>query len=193
MSVVLRARAGATLGAAPLRVGLAVVAAIEHVAGAAAMLKWPNDVLLDGRKVAGILCEGIVAGGGSVVIAGIGINVLQEPADFADDVAPLATSLRMVTGRSAARAELAGAVLRALRVGVDTIGQPLGDEELRAFAVRDALRGLPITIDGVPAGVAAGITADGELRVQDEAGVRRVHGGTVRIASAPGVAHERAQ
>lgn len=192
MSVVLRARAqDRALGAAPLRVGLAVVEAIEQVSGAQAAIKWPNDVLLDGRKVAGVLCEGIVAADGAIVIAGIGVNVHQEPADFSAEVRGSATSLRIATGAGTARSALAGAILHALHAGVADIGEPLRAVELRAFAVRDALQGRTITIDGRLAGTAAGITAEGELRVQHEGAVRHVHGGTVRVADGQAAAHQR--
>ena len=191
MSVVLRARAkDRALGAAPLRVGLAVAAGIEQVTGAQAAIKWPNDVLLDGRKVAGVLCEGIVAGDAALVVAGIGVNVHQQPADFSPEIIESATSLRIATGSSPARSALAGAILRALDAGAADIGEPLGAEELRAFAARDALQGRDITIDGAGAGIAAGITAEGELRVLHEGVVRHVHGGTVRIVSGQADAHQ---
>ena len=194
MSVVLRARPGAgALGAAPLRVGLAVADAIEELTELRPAVKWPNDVLIGGRKTAGILCEGMHAASGSIVIAGIGINVLQQPQDFAGELAARATSLFAATGTAVARADLAGCVLRALDVHADAIGEPLTAAELQQFAGSDALRGRQITIDGEPAGTAAGISADGALLVEYQGRVRRVHAGTVRVLEAPGVAQQRAR
>ena len=194
MSVVLRAQPGAgALGAAPLRVGLAVADAIEELTALRPAVKWPNDVLVGGRKIAGILCEGMHAASGSIVIAGIGINVLQQPADFAGELAQHATSLLTATGTAVARADLAGRVLRALDVLADTIGESLTAAELQRFAERDALRGRQITIDGEAAGTAAGISADGALLVEYQGRVRRVHAGTVRVLDAPGVAQQRAR
>jgi BirA family biotin operon repressor/biotin-[acetyl-CoA-carboxylase] ligase len=72
----------------PLVVGLAVVKALpERIRGDKPMLKWPNDVLLGNRKLAGILCERR----GDVVIAGIGVNVKRQ--DFAPEIAARATFL----------------------------------------------------------------------------------------------------
>jgi BirA family transcriptional regulator, biotin operon repressor / biotin---[acetyl-CoA-carboxylase] ligase len=77
-----------------LALGLATVDAIRNVAGAVCDLRWPNDVLAGGRKVAGI----IVQMADSAAIAGIGINV--NHAQFPTDLAELATSLRIQTGRA---------------------------------------------------------------------------------------------
>ena len=72
----------------PLAVGLAVVRAVRSVLdGSAPALKWPNDVLVDGRKLAGILCERV----DDRVIAGIGVNVREI--EFPDEIAARATSL----------------------------------------------------------------------------------------------------
>src|SRR5690606_609005 len=56
----------ATPGTAPLRVGLAIASALRSCAGVDALIKWPNDVIIGGRKVAGILCEAVSTGGSSV-------------------------------------------------------------------------------------------------------------------------------
>lgn len=75
--------------------GVAVARAIERAAGLASRLKWPNDVLVDGRKVAGILLESRLAPVPAVVV-GVGINVGQE--GFSPGLAATATSIRLHTG-----------------------------------------------------------------------------------------------
>jgi BirA family biotin operon repressor/biotin-[acetyl-CoA-carboxylase] ligase len=88
------------LPALTLALGLAVREAILEVAGVVCILKWPNDLLADGRKCGGILARATSA----AVIAGIGINVNQET--FPGDLADTATSLRLVTGLDHSREDL---------------------------------------------------------------------------------------
>ena len=87
--------------------GRAVAAAIAGVTGLEPVVKWPNDVLLEGRKVAGILAE---AREGRVVL-GIGINVTQSAGELPDRPEHPATSLLLETGREVPRGELLAAVL----------------------------------------------------------------------------------
>lgn len=93
---------------APLWAGLVVHQAITALLksrsedlAARILLKWPNDVLLDGRKLGGILAEQVQDHqGGQAVILGIGVNLLQRPEDFLPHLRPAATSLLMVSGES---------------------------------------------------------------------------------------------
>jgi BirA family biotin operon repressor/biotin-[acetyl-CoA-carboxylase] ligase len=79
------------LGWMPLLAGVAVASALEHTAGVDARLKWPNDVLVDGAKIAGILAERW----GNAVVVGTGINVLQQRGELP---VPTATSLLVAQG-----------------------------------------------------------------------------------------------
>jgi BirA family biotin operon repressor/biotin-[acetyl-CoA-carboxylase] ligase len=83
-----------------LALGLAAREAILDATGISCDLKWPNDLLADGKKCAGILAQGTSA----AVIAGVGINVNQE--GFAGELAGTATSLRLVSGRPHSREDL---------------------------------------------------------------------------------------
>ena len=76
----------------PLVAAVAVVEACESVAGVRCRIKWPNDVWIERRKVAGILVEGRPAEGWAVL--GIGLNVATEPEQFPPELRDLATSLR---------------------------------------------------------------------------------------------------
>ena len=92
-------------------VSLAVVRAIREVAGLEAQIKWPNDVLIKGKKVCGILIESEVkADTVSFAIIGIGINVNLSPSAF-PEISALATSLSHELGKEVSKAELAGALL----------------------------------------------------------------------------------
>src|SRR5215475_5955928 len=101
-SVLLRPAVSAgLLGWVPLLAGVAVASALEHTAGVDARLKWPNDVLAGGAKLAGILAE---RWGGAIVV-GTGINVLQERGELP---VPTATSLLMARGTGLAPEQGAG-------------------------------------------------------------------------------------
>jgi BirA family biotin operon repressor/biotin-[acetyl-CoA-carboxylase] ligase len=89
------------LGWAPLLAGVAVASALQRTAGVDARLKWPNDVLVDGAKIAGILAERW----GNAIVIGTGINVLQQRGELP---VPTATSLLVAQGARAAAARGAG-------------------------------------------------------------------------------------
>ncbi len=89
--------------------------AIEDALGLAPQIKWPNDLLLGGKKVAGILAEsGTDSAGEPFAVVGIGVNVNHEPGDFPPELAAKAGSLRMATGRLIDRPAFAATLLRAL-------------------------------------------------------------------------------
>lgn len=92
---------------------VAVCRAIEGVCGLRCGIKWPNDLLLGGRKVCGILTESAFRPDGTPdwVIVGIGVNVSQTADDFSPDVAAIATSLRDQLGRDVSRDALAQALV----------------------------------------------------------------------------------
>ena len=97
--------------------GVCVCAAVERVCGVRPGLKWPNDPVLEGKKLCGILTEmSLEAETGRVqsLVLGIGINVGQRPEDFAPEVREVATSLLQVLGRPVSRARLAAALLEEL-------------------------------------------------------------------------------
>lgn len=142
-----------------LRAGLAVA----DVAGDAARVKWPNDVQVDGRKVAGVLVEGRPHEGWAVV--GIGVNVSAAP-DLPEAVA---------LGRDDVEAVL-GELLAALEVRLE---EPRA-ASLDVLRARDALLGVRISWDGGE-GVGAGIDPDGGLRVTTNAGERVLSAGEVHL------------
>ncbi len=192
LSVLLRTPVAPAPGTAPIRVGLAAAAAIEAVSDVRVQLKWPNDLVVGGRKLGGVLCEASTTGSSTCIVAGIGINVGQRERDFSSGVRASATSLWLADRKDVRRSTLAGAILERLLPRMDSIAALLDPHELESFAARDALSGHMIEIDDTPAGTAAGLTPDGELRVHSDAGIATVHTGRVRIAGARSVAHERA-
>jgi BirA family transcriptional regulator, biotin operon repressor / biotin---[acetyl-CoA-carboxylase] ligase len=106
----------------PMRCGVAVVDTLARF-GVEARLKWPNDVLIDGAKVAGILVEsGYLGERPEYFVAGIGLNVLQTRDELPETAYP-ATSLWLATGRRVDRAELAAALLDALAEPRDELAE----------------------------------------------------------------------
>lgn len=121
VSVVLRPELPpAGLGRLTLLTAVAVRRAIRAVTGLAPAVKWPNDLLLDGRKVCGILLE-LAAQQDAIefVVVGIGVNVNQAPDQFPPDLAATAGSLRQFLGRPVPRPRLVAEVLAELEAAYD--------------------------------------------------------------------------
>jgi BirA family biotin operon repressor/biotin-[acetyl-CoA-carboxylase] ligase len=78
--------------------GVAVIHMLESWTGRSFALKWPNDILADGKKIAGILCETIVKAERIICLVGIGINLNHGPDDFPPELRERAGSLRLLTG-----------------------------------------------------------------------------------------------
>lgn len=92
--------------------GVAVCNAVERICGVRPGLKWPNDPVLHGKKLSGILTESVIDAEMNVcVILGIGVNVSQRAADFTPEVAAMATSLEWELGRPVSRPKLIAALI----------------------------------------------------------------------------------
>ncbi|MGH3128523.1 MAG: biotin--[acetyl-CoA-carboxylase] ligase [Gaiellaceae bacterium] len=139
---------------------LAAAEAIEGATGLTAQIKWPNDVMLNRRKVAGILSE---MSDGTVVV-GIGINVNQARDELPLDAPTPPGSLRMLTGQSCDRAALLGSLLFRLERIYDGWRHGGLADLYGEVGARDFLRGRQITVDGEQA-VALQILRDGRLEV----------------------------
>jgi BirA family biotin operon repressor/biotin-[acetyl-CoA-carboxylase] ligase len=154
--------------------GLAAALAVEEALALAAQIKWPNDVMVDRRKVAGVLAEAR----DDVVVLGIGINVNQTREQLPADARVAAASLRTIDGRVRDRTRVLGGMLAHLdrlyaawrADGLDAIYDDLG--------ARDFLRGRRVDVEGV-AGVAQMIARDGRLEVATGSGAVLVESGEV--------------
>ena len=160
VSLMLRPPAGRAAPQLSLVCALAAAETIEQATGHAARVKWPNDVLVDGRKVAGILLEGRA----DAVACGIGINVNQEERAQPDGAHRPAASLRTLTGREHDRAAILVDLLERLEAGYDAWLADGLVGLVPELERRDALRGRAVSVGGV-SGTADGIAADGRLRV----------------------------
>ncbi len=165
--------------------GLAVCRTISAAAGLSASIKWPNDVILEGKKVCGILTKLISDGeNGSIswAIIGIGVNVGQE--SFPPELADKAISLRMA-GRDVPRAQIAGCLISALDDIFSSSGWKEEDpailEDLRRLSCTVGRRVTVISPLGQEEGEALDIAPDGGLVVRFQDGVRTVSSGEVSV------------
>ena len=149
----------------PLTAGCAVAEGLETVTPESARLKWPNDVLVGGRKLAGILAEG-VAGTPPLVILGVGVNVSQPDSEWPPDLADTAGSLASL-GARVGRETLLTALLGRLAAWYGLLEE--GFEPVRAAWRRRGLLGLRVALpDGE--GTTVDLGPGGELVVQRDDG-----------------------
>jgi BirA family biotin operon repressor/biotin-[acetyl-CoA-carboxylase] ligase len=153
--------------------GLSVRAAIEAQTGLVADLKWPNDIFLNRKKAGGILTE-MYAEPSQIrfVIVGIGINV--NTAAFPADLAPLATSLRLETGKAHSRADLLVRLLQQFETDYNLFLRDGAAPVIARFtAASSYATGKRVSVtagNGRFTGVTAGITDEGLLRVRRDDG-----------------------
>ena len=160
MSVMLHPPKERHLPELSLVAALAAAEAIEEATGLTAQIKWPNDVMLNRRKVAGILSE--LADG--TVVVGVGINVNQAHDELPGDTPTPAGSLRTLTGQTHDRPRLLGSLLFRLERIYDGWRHGGLADLYGEVGARDFLRGRRITVDGEPA-TALQILRDGRLEV----------------------------
>ena len=158
-----------SLPALTLALGLAAADAIAETSGLACDLRWPNDIMLEGRKVAGILVQLL----DSVAIAGIGINV--NHAAFPPEIAAEATSLRIVSNRPYSREQLLIALLEAVdRYGGVLAGADGRQQILTMFSRRSSYaRNKRVKVDqgqSVVEGTTAGLDPSGFLILRKDDG-----------------------
>lgn len=147
---------------------LALVDAVHAVADVDADIKWPNDLLVADRKLAGILAEADITGGGEVraVVIGIGCNVTW--AGFPTELDETATAIDREAGHPVDRSMLLDTFLARLASRVDTLDTVVGDYRARLATLGRAVR--VELADATFEGVATDVDAHGRLVVQPETG-----------------------
>ncbi|MEZ7790072.1 biotin--[acetyl-CoA-carboxylase] ligase [Bacillus circulans] len=157
-----------------LLTAVAVVQGIQEVTGVQADIKWPNDLLLHGKKLTGILTE-MQADSDRVhsLIIGIGINVNQQLEDFEKDLQSSATSIYLETQKSWDRAEL----IQGIMLQLEKLYQLYLEKGFypikllwESYSVSLGQKVTANTLNGSIAGLAKGITEDGVLLLEDEQG-----------------------
>lgn len=172
----------------PLVAGVAVCRAIEEETGLQPGLKWPNDLLLDGRKFAGILCEseGAVTSGQIGVVLGIGINVSTPRESFPYRLRSKTTSLTAHSGRFFQRGQILARIIPAIDRMMARLEQSDFAGILKEWKVRDAIKGKKmtwLTPQGEKVtGKSLGPDSEGVLYIMDDNGtVHRVLSGDVSL------------
>jgi BirA family biotin operon repressor/biotin-[acetyl-CoA-carboxylase] ligase len=154
-----------------MALGLAVQRAVNDLASVATDIRWPNDIMLNERKLVGIMIQTA----GEALIAGIGINVNQP--SFPEDIRGLATSLRMETGQEHDREQLLRRVLaEVMRCAALPKREVLHQFELNSSYVS----GKHVEVDGQYRGITAGLDENGFLKIATERGIQTVFAGGVR-------------
>jgi BirA family transcriptional regulator, biotin operon repressor / biotin---[acetyl-CoA-carboxylase] ligase len=176
-------------GLLPLLAGVALVEAVRRLSDLDAVLKWPNDLVIDGRKCAGILAETVPDGGsdaGPAVVLGIGLNVTLRESELPR---PDATSLQLAGSACVDRDPLLRAVLRGLADWYDrwrdAAGDPVASGLVDSYRFHCATIGATVRVE-LPGGgeltdVATGVDDDGALVVD---GHRVAAGDVVHVRAA---------
>jgi BirA family biotin operon repressor/biotin-[acetyl-CoA-carboxylase] ligase len=158
----------------PLAVPVAVAEACDRFAATNCVIKWPNDIWIEGRKLSGILLEGRPQEGWAVI--GIGLNVGMPREEFPEELRETATSLAIESGADPGVEPVLEAVLEAL-------DRRLADRPeaiVEAWRERDVLRGSRIRWNGGQ-GTAKGIDKDGSLLVETDSGRVALDAGEVHL------------
>jgi BirA family biotin operon repressor/biotin-[acetyl-CoA-carboxylase] ligase len=149
---------------------VAAAEAVEALAGFRPQIKWPNDLVVDGRKLGGLLIETEREGAGLAhAVIGIGLNVRQGVDDFSPEVRGLATSLNLVTGRLFRRADLLVALLQALEHRLVAPFEA-ARQAWEASSLTLGQRVTLTTVQGRRHGQALGLDESGALLLRGESG-----------------------
>jgi BirA family biotin operon repressor/biotin-[acetyl-CoA-carboxylase] ligase len=178
LSILLRpTEASERIGRYPIACAVAVCTACRELAGDRAILKWPNDVLAGGAKLAGVLSELRQGAAGTELVVGVGINVNQVGDDFPAELREQATSLRILrAGAPVDRQAVAAAVLEALGETIARLRQDAWAEVAERFlryAPHAVGKRVRLTAGGT--GLTRGIDPTGALRVETAGGIVLVH------------------
>jgi len=159
----------------PLLCGMAVSTAVERVTGQTVQIKWPNDIILNGKKLCGILCESIVRSSQLHIICGIGVNVNLRAEQMESSALPYATSLWMETGKAYPPVALAKEIALELERTVEVFHKS-GFAALKdAYEQRLINRGRQVQVhyqQKTVTATALGVAENGNLLCEAEDGTR---------------------
>jgi BirA family biotin operon repressor/biotin-[acetyl-CoA-carboxylase] ligase len=164
---------------------LGIARALEEVTEKPVEIKWPNDLLLEGRKVAGLLSEARTREDGSALAIGVGVNVHQAPADFPEEFRGRVISMRMASDRIGDRESILAAILARWEEEHLRLLEHGEGETLSRWESRSCLRPGDFVQadlgDELLRGLFRGLAPGGELQLELEGGrIRRIAFGDVR-------------
>lgn len=170
-----------------LLTAVAVCRAIRRVTGIEAGIKWPNDLLVSGRKICGILIESVCEDGIiKYCIVGIGIDVNLDASDIPTELADIVTSLKIESGKEIDRAMLVASVMNELEelfeLYVEEGFTPIG-QLWEALSITIGERIKVVTLQGEKSGVAIALDDSGALKMMDDRGeMHTIYSGEVQIS-----------
>ncbi|MBN1938040.1 MAG: biotin--[acetyl-CoA-carboxylase] ligase [Candidatus Aminicenantes bacterium] len=178
VSVILRPGMDVSLSLLPLAAGLAAREAMERASGLSTLLRWPNDLVWEGKKIGGILCEGGLSGFQMrYTVVGLGINLIQAEGDFPQALRGKAASLFQAAGGLVDRETLLGAFLEELESAAAPIFEKRTLDIIDAFLRHSEEKlGDPLSVQsaaGTFQGAFAGLDPDGAVRIAGPDGERR--------------------
>lgn len=164
----------------PLAAGISVIEALEEISGIRGFgLKWPNDILYDGRKICGILVDNMVQKESVFCITGAGINLNRQRVDFPGELRERATSLKIITGKTYEIEPLNKVLSHIFFSWIKKLERG-GDKEIVGEARRlsEFLKDKSITFhrgDRIETGVFKGINHDGGLLLGGHEGDKKIY------------------
>jgi BirA family biotin operon repressor/biotin-[acetyl-CoA-carboxylase] ligase len=180
-SVLISLEPARTGGVLPLAVGVSVARAIERWNGAGVHLKWPNDLLVGDRKVAGVLCESVGDSGGLVAV-GIGVNLRCSAPEIPAELAGSIGFMEPLAGCAISETDMAKEVITQLRRWAQPVPRTLTGPLRAEWESRDLLRGQSVRMDSGVAGRSLGVSSDGALILSKADGsLIAVLAGSVRL------------
>jgi len=177
--------------------GLAICEAMEELCGIQAQIKWPNDIIVRGRKLCGILTKLVTDAENSAIsgaVVGLGVNVRQNHDDFPKDLREKAISVKECIGKNVERAQIAAAIIEKLDkifIKDDALNAP-SDKYIAMLKERSCTLGRRVTVispNGTQEGDAVDIDEQGALIVRlEDSSLKRVFSGEVSVRGLLGYA-----
>lgn len=164
-----------------LLAGLSVCEVLNELCEISFKIKWPNDIVADGKKVCGILTEGIVSANNTKAVVGIGINVDNK--SFSHELIDKATSLHMLTGKNFSKETVINKIAEAFeKKYIDFLNGKSFIKEYESLCVNINRRVTTIKDGNKIQGTAVGITETGEIIIKKEDGTSlNINSGEVSV------------
>jgi BirA family transcriptional regulator, biotin operon repressor / biotin---[acetyl-CoA-carboxylase] ligase len=170
-------------GRLPLVLGMAIAKFVEQLGVPAATIRWPNDVLISGKKVAGVLAQAVVLGSRNIAVVGVGINLNTDPNMLGSQLSRTALSVASKTGAKIDPTHALTILLEQVDIFVDHLFGGRWEVVFRELKARDALNGRVVSlVSGGESftGRAEGISDDGGLLLRTTAGLKPFSSATVQ-------------
>lgn len=173
-SLLLRVKTGdPVLPALPVLAGTALLVVLEEISGRTLTLGWPNDIVFEGKKLAGMLVESEIGGGEAAVVIGAGVNVNNQAPELKGEQDAAAVSLREITGEETPLEKLLAEFMNTFELALDDCRRDGADRIFEQWKQRLELVGKKIVLksdEKILAGVVKDFSADGSMSLKLEDG-----------------------